>query len=216
LKGIYYTGAGINPARAFGPAVVTGKFPGYHWIYWLGPLLGALVSAGFFHALQFLHWEQCNPGQDYDDLETQMLNPNKPTQRPNIAHAAFPSRESGAGVSFDERARRGTFGSEGEKTLTSHTGNGINGNHTPPKDDGVEARRAMEAHGPVRGHHSGGMPIHEQPVGIAAGTAGVPVTTRQAIVQGGGSADVSQTQEYCDAVEQSHNSAGTVEHIDHQ
>lgn len=36
--------AGINPARAFGPAVVNGSFPDYHWIYWIGPLLGALLA----------------------------------------------------------------------------------------------------------------------------------------------------------------------------
>lgn len=36
--------AGINPARAFAPAVVNGSFPGYHWIYWIGPLVGALLA----------------------------------------------------------------------------------------------------------------------------------------------------------------------------
>jgi hypothetical protein len=194
--------------------VVTGTFPGYHWIYWLGPLLGALVSAGFFHALHFLHWEQCNPGQDYDDLETQMLNPNKPTQRPNIAYAAFPSRGSGAGVSLDERARRGTLGSEGEKTLTSHDGNGVNGNRTPPKHDIIEARRGMEFPGPGQGHVGADTTTHGQPLGIAAGTVENSITTRQGVAQGVRGAGASQGQEFCDAVEQSHNSAGTVEHID--
>jgi aquaporin related protein len=36
--------AGMNPARAFAPAVVNGSFPGYHWIYWIGPILGALLA----------------------------------------------------------------------------------------------------------------------------------------------------------------------------
>jgi aquaporin related protein len=36
--------AGMNPARAFAPAVVNGSFPGYHWIYWIGPILGAVLA----------------------------------------------------------------------------------------------------------------------------------------------------------------------------
>jgi aquaporin rerated protein, other eukaryote len=33
LAGIYYTGASLNPARSFGPDLVSKSFPGYHWIY---------------------------------------------------------------------------------------------------------------------------------------------------------------------------------------
>ncbi|CUM67415.1 uncharacterized protein PRCAT00005109001 [Priceomyces carsonii] len=42
------TGAGINPARAFGPCVAARSFPGYHWIYWIGPIIGAIVSAAIY------------------------------------------------------------------------------------------------------------------------------------------------------------------------
>ncbi|KAL4659121.1 aquaporin-8-like [Arapaima gigas] len=38
------SGACMNPARAFGPAVVSGYWD-YHWIYWVGPLAGALITA---------------------------------------------------------------------------------------------------------------------------------------------------------------------------
>jgi aquaporin related protein len=34
----------MNPARSFGPSVVNGHFPRHHWIYWIGPLLGALLA----------------------------------------------------------------------------------------------------------------------------------------------------------------------------
>jgi len=84
LLSIYYTGAGINPARAFGPDVVTHSFPGYHWIYWIGPLLGSLVATAFFYLLEAFDWKTANPGQDWDDLEVQMVTPSKRTNRPIV------------------------------------------------------------------------------------------------------------------------------------
>jgi aquaporin TIP len=38
------TGAAMNPARAFGPELV-GNFWGGAWIYWVGPIIGALLAA---------------------------------------------------------------------------------------------------------------------------------------------------------------------------
>jgi glycerol uptake facilitator-like aquaporin len=38
------TGCSINPTRSFGPAVVSGYFDD-HWIWWVGPLLGATVAS---------------------------------------------------------------------------------------------------------------------------------------------------------------------------
>ena len=64
--GVYYTGAGINPCRSFGPAVVTKTFPGYHWIYWLGPVLGSLLAAAIYKIMKILEYETANPGQDLD------------------------------------------------------------------------------------------------------------------------------------------------------
>lgn len=44
---IPYTGAAMNPARAIGPCVILGAGDHwtYHWIYWVGPILGGLVAA---------------------------------------------------------------------------------------------------------------------------------------------------------------------------
>ncbi|OJD14346.1 hypothetical protein AJ78_05311 [Emergomyces pasteurianus Ep9510] len=64
LVGIPFTGASVNPARSLGPDVITRSFPGYHWIYWLGPVLGALVSVGWYWFLRALRFWTCNPGQD--------------------------------------------------------------------------------------------------------------------------------------------------------
>jgi aquaporin related protein len=62
--GVHYTGGSLNPARSFGPAVASKTFLGYHWIYWVGPFLGAAVAAGFYHFVKFFDYEQVNPGQD--------------------------------------------------------------------------------------------------------------------------------------------------------
>lgn len=68
ICGTNFTGTGINPARSFGPAVIT-KFVGYHWIYWLGPLMGSLLAFVLYTFLKWLDYATANPGQDSDDLE---------------------------------------------------------------------------------------------------------------------------------------------------
>ncbi|XP_058025999.1 aquaporin-5-like [Ahaetulla prasina] len=49
LIGIYYTGCSINPARSFAPAVILGKFGPFHWIFWMGPFIGAVLAAVIYN-----------------------------------------------------------------------------------------------------------------------------------------------------------------------
>jgi glycerol uptake facilitator-like aquaporin len=38
------SGGSFNPARSFGPALISGNFAS-HWIYWLAPMSGAVFGA---------------------------------------------------------------------------------------------------------------------------------------------------------------------------
>ncbi|KAI4724343.1 aquaporin-like protein [Aureobasidium sp. EXF-10728] len=64
LVGVFYTGGSLNPARSFGPCAVTGVWDNEHWIYWLGPALGAIIAVVFYKFIKILEYEIANPGQD--------------------------------------------------------------------------------------------------------------------------------------------------------
>ncbi|KIW04086.1 uncharacterized protein PV09_04903 [Verruconis gallopava] len=78
LAAVLFTGGSLNPARSFGPDVVVGKFASTHWIYWLGPFLGAVVSVLFYRFIKMLEYETANPGAD--------------ATRPNSPNRGLPSR----------------------------------------------------------------------------------------------------------------------------
>lgn len=45
------SGASMNPARSFGPALISGIWKD-HWVYWLAPLVGAGLGAGVYQLLR--------------------------------------------------------------------------------------------------------------------------------------------------------------------
>lgn len=45
------SGASMNPARSFGPALISGNFS-YHWIYWVAPILGAALAVLAYNVIK--------------------------------------------------------------------------------------------------------------------------------------------------------------------
>ena len=99
--GVYYTAGSLNPARSLAPDVVLHKFDHYHWvresgpfdtkpclcetsqIYWLGPILGAVLASGFYWLMKKLEYETANPGQDFNQEEKEHFDP--------MAHKSAPA-----------------------------------------------------------------------------------------------------------------------------
>ncbi|KAL0941424.1 MIP family channel protein (aquaporin-1) [Colletotrichum truncatum] len=77
MVGVQFTGGSLNPARSFGPCVITATFDQEHWIYWVGPFFGALIAVVFYKFIKTLEYEMANPGADGDPENDPTQNPAK-------------------------------------------------------------------------------------------------------------------------------------------
>lgn len=64
LVGGAFTGASMNPAVAFGPAVVSWDWSG-HWVYWVGPLVGGGLAGIIYDFIYIDESHQQLPQADY-------------------------------------------------------------------------------------------------------------------------------------------------------
>lgn len=64
LVGGAFDGAAMNPAIAFGPALVSWNWS-YHWVYWVGPLIGGGIAGVVYELLFIFHTHEELPTNDY-------------------------------------------------------------------------------------------------------------------------------------------------------
>ncbi|KAI9139937.1 aquaporin-like protein [Paraphysoderma sedebokerense] len=67
IVGTPWTGTSVNPARSFGPSVISGKFPN-HWIFWVGPFMGSVFASLIYGLFKVLKYERLNPNQDVAEM----------------------------------------------------------------------------------------------------------------------------------------------------
>jgi aquaporin Z len=77
LWGSPISGASMNPARSFGPALVGADFTSY-WVYVAGPLAGALVAVACAYVLRGPGGGKSGSSAAQGELGTEVSEPNKP------------------------------------------------------------------------------------------------------------------------------------------
>ena len=63
------TGNSLNPARSFGPALVTGRFFSDHWVFWVGPMLGGLFGSFMYQVVYYGYEKGDGVGDEEEDKE---------------------------------------------------------------------------------------------------------------------------------------------------
>jgi len=152
MVGVFFTGGSLNPARSFGPCVVTHNFPRYHYIYWFGPVMGTLLAFLIYKVVTAVEYQTVNPGQDFDDHEAALFKPPedagfaKEVERPNVAAVALEQALKGVSGNLDEG-----ISSEG----ISHEGNAIKDiKQAVTGEDQIQSNHGKDVH--AREDHTAG------------------------------------------------------------
>ncbi|KAF7982951.1 hypothetical protein HWV62_25262 [Athelia sp. TMB] len=109
LWAVFYTGACMNTARAFGPAVLTGFMYSHHWVFWVGPFLGSVLGALIYGLLKHYHYLKLDPDQASFDITKSPHDPftvimklfNSGTDGDGKRNAAVDTYGAGVGEKVD-------------------------------------------------------------------------------------------------------------------
>ncbi|BFZ19681.1 hypothetical protein BsWGS_22720 [Bradybaena similaris] len=74
LFAVPFTGAGMNPARSFGPALIAGAWKD-HWVFWVGPVVGGALG-GLLYEYAFAS------GATFTGLKQCLLHTKRPRKHP--------------------------------------------------------------------------------------------------------------------------------------
>ncbi len=95
----------MNPARSFGPAVVARQFNRDHWIYWIAPICGGILSVVYFSFLKLLKYNSVVLDQD-SDTEITGLKPIHVRLWNFVRHGQNPSAlNPESSTHYDSKAR---------------------------------------------------------------------------------------------------------------
>ncbi|KAF2773978.1 aquaporin-like protein [Teratosphaeria nubilosa] len=175
LAGVYFTGGSLNPARSFGPCVVLHSFPGYHWIYWLGPALGSILAVLFYRFIKVLEYETANPCQDFDEKEQAVYQHDEDSAataadvaRPTVSQGQPDYIDDGSGhyISNPSSPRLSPPNSAG--LVAQRTINSLgNGNVFGPNGNGAGKTAMERPHNPTMGSEVRKAPATDAPFNSA-------------------------------------------------
>ncbi|XP_055656735.1 aquaporin-4 isoform X3 [Falco biarmicus] len=73
VTAINYTGASMNPARSFGPAVIMGRWEN-QWVYWVGPIIGAVLAGALY---EYVYCPDVELKRRFKDVFSKATQPSK-------------------------------------------------------------------------------------------------------------------------------------------